>query len=45
MRYPPSDCFETFPFPSHGETSPTLEADGQTDDDFRAELMIHKNRA
>ena len=30
LRYTPSDCFETFPFPDHWETRPDLEAAGQT---------------
>ncbi|MHC5722202.1 MAG: type IIL restriction-modification enzyme MmeI, partial [Nostoc sp.] len=30
LRYAPSDCFETFPFPENWETNPTLEAAGKT---------------
>ncbi|MGC1307758.1 MAG: type IIL restriction-modification enzyme MmeI, partial [Phormidesmis sp.] len=30
LRYTPSDCFETFPFPPNWQTSPTLEAIGST---------------
>jgi hypothetical protein len=40
LRYTPSDCFETFPFPPGFETSPELEAVGQAYYDFRAKLMI-----
>ena len=39
LRYTPSDCFETFPFPENWETHPALEAAGKTYYDFRAELM------
>ena len=40
LRYTPSDCFETFPFPNKWETHPALETTGQTYYDFRAELMV-----
>jgi hypothetical protein len=40
LRYAPSDCFETFPFPPGYETDPALEAVGQTYHDHRAMLMI-----
>ena len=30
LRYTPSDCFETFPFPENFETDPTLEALGKS---------------
>jgi hypothetical protein len=40
LRYAPSDCFETFPFPSGYETDATLEAIGQTYHDHRAQLMV-----
>ena len=43
LRYTPSDCFETFPFPPAWADSPTLEAAGQTYYDFRAALMIRNN--
>jgi hypothetical protein len=39
LRYNPTDCFETFPFPENWETSPALEAAGREYFDFRAELM------
>lgn len=43
LRYAPSDCFESFPFPSGYETAAALEGAGQTYHDHRAELMIAAN--
>ncbi len=43
LRYTPSDCFETFPFPEGFETSPALEAVGEAYHDHRAALMIARN--
>jgi hypothetical protein len=43
LRYAPSDCFETFPFPPGYETDAALEAAGQTYHDHRAALMIAAN--
>ena len=40
LRYTPSDCFETFPFPNECDIHPALEAAGQTYYDFRAQLMV-----
>ena len=40
LRYTPSDCFETFPFPETWETHPALEAAGEAYYDFRAALMV-----
>ena len=40
LRYTPSDCFETFPFPEHWEAHPDLEAAGKAYYDFRAALMV-----
>ena len=40
LRYTPSDCFETFPFPEGWETHPDLEAIGKAYYDFRAALMV-----
>ena len=40
LRYTPSDCFETFPFPNDWETHPALEAAGKQYYDFRASLMV-----
>ena len=43
LRYTPSDCFETFPFPANWEAHPALEAAGKTYYDFRATLMAENN--
>jgi hypothetical protein len=43
LRYTPSDCFETFPFPENWETHPALEAAGEAYYDFRAALMVKNN--
>ena len=40
LRYTPSDCFETFPFPESWEARPALEAAGKAYYDFRAALMV-----
>jgi hypothetical protein len=40
LRYAPSDCFETFPFPPGYEADPALEVAGQTYHDHRAALMV-----
>ncbi len=44
LRYTPSDCFETFPFPESFETDPKLEAAGEAYDRFRAELMVRRDK-
>ena len=44
LRYPSSDCFETFPFPKNWETNPNLEAIGKQYYEFRAELMVRTNQ-
>src|SRR5690606_34501239 len=43
LRYTPSDCFETFPFPQGFETSPELEAAGRAYHDHRAALMVARD--
>ena len=43
LRYTPSDCFETFPFPPNWQTDPTLETVGQTYYEFRAALMVRND--
>jgi hypothetical protein len=43
LRYTPSDCFRTFPFPENFETDPALEAAGEAYHAFRAQLMIDRN--
>jgi hypothetical protein len=44
LRYTPSDCFETFPFPKNWETNPTLEFVGKTYYEYRADLMVRNNQ-
>ena len=44
IRYTPSDCFETFPFPENWETDETLESTGKTYYEFRAALMVQNNQ-
>lgn len=43
LRYTPSDCFETFPFPDKIESNATLEAAGKAYYEFRAESMIRND--
>jgi hypothetical protein len=43
MRYTPSDCFETFPFPAGFEASAALEAAGREYYEFRTALMVRHN--
>jgi len=54
LRYSPSDCFETFPFPTalldsfandpaHDATRQSLEAIGERYHQFRSELMVRNN--
>jgi hypothetical protein len=43
LRYTPSDCFETFPFPDCFDTDPQLEAAGKAYYEFRADLMVRNN--
>ena len=43
LRYTPSDCFETFPFPEGWETHPALEAAGKAYYEFRAALMVRND--
>lgn len=44
LRYTPSDCFETFPFPEQWESHPALEAAGKTYYEFRAALMVRNDQ-
>lgn len=39
LRYTPTDCFQTFPFPAGFETNAALEAAGREYYEFRAALM------
>jgi len=43
LRYTPSDCFETFPFPEGWETHPALETAGRAYYEFRAALMVRND--
>ena len=43
LRYSPSNCFETFPFPEHFAKHLVLEQVGQECYDFRAVLMVKNN--
>jgi hypothetical protein len=43
LRYTPSDCFETFPFPDHWETNPAFETAGKSYYEFRGALMVRNN--
>ena len=43
LRYTPSDCFDTFPFPDGFETNRDLEAVGREYYAFRAALMVHND--
>ena len=43
LRYTPSDCFETFPFPKNWERHMDLEDVGKDYYEFRAALMVHNN--
>ena len=43
LRYSPTDCFETFPFPENFETDAKLEVVGKDYYEFRAALMLKNN--
>lgn len=43
LRYTPSDCFETFPFPVGWESDPQMEAVGREYYDYRAQLMVRND--
>jgi hypothetical protein len=43
LRYTPSDCYETFPFPRKLEANEVLSEAGRTYFDFRAALLIKNN--
>jgi hypothetical protein len=42
--YTPSNCFETFPFPTNWENNPQLEAIGKEYYEYRAQLAIANNQ-
>jgi hypothetical protein len=44
MRYTPTDCFETFPFPENFLIDPGLENAGKAYYEFRAQLMVRNNQ-
>lgn len=44
LRYTPSDCFQTFPFPENWETNAALEEVGKTYYEYRAALMVRNNQ-
>ena len=43
LQYTPSDCLETFPFPSTWESNRAMEAVGSAYYEFRARLMIRND--
>jgi hypothetical protein len=43
LRYTPTDCFETFPFPPAWQSNPALETAGQAYYDYRAALMLRND--
>jgi len=44
LRYTPTDCFETFPFPNSQDATAELEALGEAYYRFRADLMVTRNQ-
>jgi hypothetical protein len=43
LRYTPTDCFATFPFPREWQMDATMEASGRDYYEFRAALMVRNN--
>ena len=43
LRYTPTDCFETFPFPLRWTERPTLDKAGREYDEHRARLMVEND--
>ena len=43
LRYAPSDCFETFPFPIEWSVQPELECTGRNYYHYRADLMVRRD--
>jgi hypothetical protein len=43
LRYTPSNCFETFPFPENWATHALLDPAGESYYEFRAALMVRNN--
>ena len=44
LRYTPSDCFETFPFPEQWDTHPVLDAAGRVYYELRHHLMVNNDK-
>lgn len=44
LRYTPTDCFETFPFPSDWKENDLMDSVGEEYYRFRADLMIRNNQ-
>jgi hypothetical protein len=44
LRYTPTDCFETFPFPTNFNANAALEESGRAYYEFRAELMTRHGK-
>jgi hypothetical protein len=44
LRYNPTDCFETFPFPADHESNPALELAGREYYEFRTSLMVRNKQ-
>lgn len=40
LRYTPSDCFETFPFPRNEDSDSAIDGAGRKYYEFRAEIMV-----
>jgi hypothetical protein len=43
LRYAPSDCFRTFPFPANFESNGSLGATGEGYYNYRAQLLVQRN--
>ena len=43
LRYTPTDCFETFPFPPNYEANHLIESEGESYYGLRASIMIRNN--
>jgi type I restriction-modification system DNA methylase subunit len=43
LRYTPTACFETFPFPANWNGKPSLEKAGEAYHEYRNELMVRNN--
>jgi truncated hemoglobin YjbI len=43
LRYAPSDCFQTYPFPQGFKAAPNLEKEGKSYYEFRAAIMVTRD--